>query len=189
MFFLCHPNNYFLIPVEPAVSTVQCPRKNGYFSHEDPQVCDKFYNCVDGVANTVTCPSGLIYDDYQGTCTWPQEAQRKGCEKENRKKGTFLLFLILFNLHMCMHNDKCNNGWADFFSPEKLSDGFSCPDADVLGNNGRPLPHPTYPHPEDCQKFYICRNGIQPQLGSCPPGTVYNEANFKCEDPESVPGW
>lgn len=91
MFFLCHPHHYFLIPVEPAVSTVQCPRKNGYFSHEDPQVCDKFYNCVDGVANTVTCPSGLIYDDYQGTCTWPQDAQRKGCEKENRKKGNLKL--------------------------------------------------------------------------------------------------
>jgi len=109
------------------------------------------------VANVVPCPSGLIYDDYQGTCTWPESAQRQGCEKENRKK-------------------------------EKLPDGFSCPDGEVLGNNGRPLPHPTFPHPDDCQKFYICRNGIQPQLGSCPPGTVYSETNLKCEDPEGVPG-
>ena len=73
--------------LQPAVSSVQCPRRNGYFSHEDPEVCDRFYNCVEGVANPVTCPSGLIYDDYQGTCTWPDSAQRKGCEKENRKKG------------------------------------------------------------------------------------------------------
>ena len=108
--------------LQPAQSSVQCPRKNGYFSHEDPEVCDRFYNCVEGVysvnfiftqiilkqssslvtcymtlhceiwnytgvANSVTCPSGLIYDDYQGTCTWQESAQRKGCEKENRKKG------------------------------------------------------------------------------------------------------
>jgi hypothetical protein len=79
--------NFSLCFSEPAQSSVQCPRKNGYFSHEDPSVCDRFYNCVDGVANSVSCPSGLIYDDYQGTCGWPETSQRPGCEKENRKKG------------------------------------------------------------------------------------------------------
>jgi len=143
--------------LQPAQSSVQCPRKNGYFSHEDPSTCDRFYSCVDGLATVIPCPSGLIYDDYRGTCTWPADAQRPGCEKENIKR-------------------------------EKLSDGFSCPDGEVLGQNGRPLPHPTYAHPEDCQKFYICRNGVQPQLGSCPAGTVYHEQSLKCEDPENTPG-
>lgn len=143
--------------LQPAQSTIQCPRKNGFFSHEDPSVCDRFYNCVNGLANVQHCSSGLIYDDYTGTCTWPADVQRPECSKDKIKK-------------------------------EVLADGFSCPNDEVIGPNGRPLPHPTYPHPEDCQKFYICQLGSRPQLGSCPAGTVYSETSFRCEDPENVPG-
>ena len=52
------------------------------------------WNSFVGVANSVTCPSGLIYDDYAGTCTWPDSAQRKGCEKGAGKKG---IHIILFS--------------------------------------------------------------------------------------------
>src|SRR5438046_752330 len=76
-----------------------------------------------------------------------------------------------------------------FLKKEKLPDGFTCPDEEVLGPNGRPLPHPTFPHPDDCQQFYICRNAVDPQPGSCPPGTVYNDISYRCDDPENVPGW
>nr|XP_018906537.1 PREDICTED: chondroitin proteoglycan-2-like [Bemisia tabaci] len=69
-----------------------------------------------------------------------------------------------------------------------LEDGFSCPDGEIMGPNGRTLPHPTFPHPENCQKFYICRNGVIPQYGSCAGGQVYNEETFKCDEPENVPG-
>lgn len=58
-----------------------------------------------------------------------------------------------------------------------------------MGPTGRPLPHPTFPHADDCQKFYICRNGVAPQPGSCPWGEVYNEETFKCDDPANVQGW
>lgn len=70
-----------------------------------------------------------------------------------------------------------------------LDDGFVCPDGDVAGPSGRILPHPTYPHPEDCAKFYICKNGVVPQKGQCEPGTVYNEESFRCTEPEFVQGW
>lgn len=69
-----------------------------------------------------------------------------------------------------------------------LDDGFVCPEGDVSGPLGRILPHPTYPHPEDCAKFYICKNGVQPQKGQCEAGTVYSEDSFRCTDPENVPG-
>ncbi|XP_023719014.1 protein obstructor-E [Cryptotermes secundus] len=132
-----------------------CPRANGYFRHSDAQVCDKFFNCVDGVPNVLPCPPGLIYDDTRSTCAWPSESRRTDCVHSKR---------------------------------ESLDDGFSCPEGEVIGPNGRALPHPTFPHPDDCQKFYICRNGVMPQRGSCPSGTVYNEVSFKCDEPENVPG-
>ncbi|KAL1139154.1 hypothetical protein AAG570_009214 [Ranatra chinensis] len=133
-----------------------CPRANGFFRHWEEDVCDKFVNCIDGVANEVPCPPGLYYDDDASSCKWAADSQRKNCNQAKR---------------------------------DKLEDGFSCPEGEVSGPNGRTLPHPTFPHPDDCQKFYICRNGVIPQHGSCPAGAVYNEETFKCDEPQNVPGW
>ncbi|KAE8573227.1 Cuticle Protein CPAP3 [Halyomorpha halys] len=60
-----------------------CPRLNGYFAHEESGVCDKFYFCVDGKYNMITCPSGLVYNEKTGICTWPDEAKKKGCSSED----------------------------------------------------------------------------------------------------------
>ena len=61
-----------------------CPRANGYFRHSDPQVCDKFFNCVDGAPNVLPCPPGLIYDDSRSTCAWPAESRRTDCVHSKR---------------------------------------------------------------------------------------------------------
>ncbi|XP_065202160.1 protein obstructor-E-like [Planococcus citri] len=132
-----------------------CPRANGIYRHWDTQVCDKFVNCVEGKANELPCPPGLIYDDSKSNCAWPADNLRTDCTNTKR---------------------------------EILEDGFSCPTGEVVGPNGRVLPHPTFPHPEDCQKFYICRNGVTPQYGSCSAGSVYNDITFQCDEPENVPG-
>lgn len=99
------------------------------------------------------------------------------CMPQNVKKKSITFFIWCTN--------KINFG---IFS-DSLEDGFQCPENEQLGQNGAKIPHPTYPHPEDCQKFYICRNGIMPQKGSCSPGSVYNDETFKCDEPENVPGW
>nr|CAI5828871.1 unnamed protein product [Callosobruchus analis] len=59
-----------------------CPRKHGYFAHEEKHICDKFYYCVDGKYNMITCPNGLVYNENAGICSWPDEAKRKGCTSE-----------------------------------------------------------------------------------------------------------
>lgn len=144
---------YLLLTEEPQPSK-GCPRANGYFKHEDPLMCDRFVNCIDGVASVMPCPPGLIYDDKMSSCIWAIDSE------------------------MPCHSKR-----------EQLDDGFICPDEVVTGPGGRLLPHPTYPHPDDCAKFYICRNGVQPQKGQCEYGTVYDELTFRCNEPESVPGW
>lgn len=60
-----------------------CPRLNGYFGHEEKGVCDKFYYCVDGKFNMITCPAGLVFNPKTGICTWPDEAQKTGCSSED----------------------------------------------------------------------------------------------------------
>lgn len=101
----------------------------------------------------------------------------------NMKGGKFVKYLFIHFIILLYNVTYCT------FSLDVLTDGFSCPDGDVVGPNGRILPHPTFAHPDDCQKFYICRNGVIPQFGSCSSGSVYNEVSFKCDDPENVPGW
>lgn len=61
-----------------------CPRQNGYFAHENPNICDKFYYCVDGKFNAITCPGGLVYNEKSGICTWPDEAKKKGCSSQGK---------------------------------------------------------------------------------------------------------
>ncbi|XP_065356154.1 protein obstructor-E [Calliphora vicina] len=60
-----------------------CPRKNGYFGHEKPGTCDKFYYCVDGKFNMITCPSSLVFNPKTGICTWPDEVGVIGCKSED----------------------------------------------------------------------------------------------------------
>ncbi|KAK7579758.1 hypothetical protein V9T40_000387 [Parthenolecanium corni] len=131
-----------------------CPRRNGYFAHPDEKVCNIFYNCIEGEATEIVCPTGLHFDEYSGTCVWPQSAGRTGCGEPETMK---------------------------------LKDGFSCPKEAQAHNHGQAVAHPVYAHPKDCQKFYVCLNGVTPREQGCSLGEVYNEESKKCDEPENVP--
>ena len=73
MFFFCF--------AEPAISSLHCERQNGYFEHEDPTVCDEYYECVHGVYNLRHCHEGLVFDKNSGSCKWAKSKVRTGCKK------------------------------------------------------------------------------------------------------------
>jgi len=66
-----------------------------------------------------------------------------------------------------------------------LPDGFTCPEKHELGPNDIFLPHPTYAH-DECDKFYICKDGVEARLNRCDSYLVYNHDFAKCTDPEQV---
>lgn len=72
---------------------------------------------------------------------------------------------------------------------KKLKDGFECPSESQVDSRGMLVDHPKFAHPEDCQKFYVCLNGVTPREQGCSDGTVYNEEQQRCDAPENVPGW
>lgn len=73
---------------------------------------------------------------------------------------------------------------------KELKDGFSCPTEKPKNDaNGQVVAHPHFAHPEDCQKFYVCLNGIEPRELSCAAGEVFNDEQKRCDNPENVPGW
>merc|ERR1712071_283381 len=67
-----------------------------------------------------------------------------------------------------------------------LEDGFSCPLEKQFNPDGTAEAHPRYPHPTNCQKFYICLNGITPRETGCATGEVYNSDSKQCDQPENV---
>ncbi|XP_014220361.1 protein obstructor-E-like [Trichogramma pretiosum] len=142
------------LELQPPQPTKKCPRRNGFFAHPDPSVCNIFYNCIDGDAIEITCTTGLHFDEYSGTCVWPDSAGRQGCGEVGKE----------------------------------LSDGFRCPKDTGLDSRGQAVDHPKYAHPEDCQKFYVCLNGVNPREQGCSDGTVYNDVAQRCDAPENVPG-
>ena len=80
---------FFLEKPEEGIDPL-CYRANGFFNHEDDNVCDKFYNCVYGKPHELPCATSLIFDEAQGTCVRPEQASAyaKKCEikKEPGKK-------------------------------------------------------------------------------------------------------
>lgn len=44
----------------PDSQSFKCPAKDGQY--EDSRQCDKFYQCIDGVAHEKLCPDGLVFD-------------------------------------------------------------------------------------------------------------------------------
>ncbi|GLH10772.1 Uncharacterized protein GBIM_15671 [Gryllus bimaculatus] len=77
---------------------------------------------------------------------------------------------------------------GDRIELQKLKDGFECPKDAQADGNGQAVAHPKFAHPEDCQKFYVCLNGVEPRELGCSLGEVYNEEDQKCDAPENVAG-
>merc|ERR1712080_135360 len=65
--------------LQAAKQSEHCPRANGFFPHENPKTCEKFYQCSDGRFSALDCPPALIFDLKTGTCAWPEQAGRQGC--------------------------------------------------------------------------------------------------------------
>lgn len=70
----------------PKGKSQYCPRRNGFFAHPDPAICDVFFNCNDGEHVEIKCTVGLHFDEYSGTCVWPDSANREGCNVDKSKQ-------------------------------------------------------------------------------------------------------
>jgi hypothetical protein len=51
-----------LATVVTGQSNFRCPDVEG--TYEDTVQCDKYYECIDGVARDFTCPDGLVFDPF-----------------------------------------------------------------------------------------------------------------------------
>ncbi|XP_017480134.1 PREDICTED: uncharacterized protein LOC108369524, partial [Rhagoletis zephyria] len=102
-----------------------CPRKNGYFGHEEDGVCDKFYYCVDGQFNMITCPAGLVFNPKTGICTWPDEVGIKGCKSQD-----------IFEFKCPKVNESVAVTHPRYADPDECQFFYVCVNGDVPRRNG-----------------------------------------------------
>jgi len=93
---------------------------------------------------------------------------------------------LLFNEKKGVCQWPADAGRSGCVREETLEDGFSCPLEKQFNPDGTAEAHPRYPHPTNCQKFYICLNGITPRETGCATGEVYNSDSKQCDQPENV---
>ena len=96
---------------------------------------------------------------------------------------------LLFNEKTGVCTWPASSGRTDCVREEALEDGFVCPKEKQLNPDGNSEAHPRYPHPTNCQKFYVCLNGITPREMGCQLGEVYNSDSKQCDKPENVEDW
>lgn len=217
---------FFALLVTIATSQkFQCPN-NKNAQYEDPEQCDKYYDCQDGVVKEKLCPDGLVFDQsirrfnkcdqpFNVDCGDRTELQPpRGTNDFCPRKNGFFAHpdsTICDLFYQCVDGESVENRCAaglhfDEYSgtcvwpatanregckedEKKLKDGFKCPtEKNKNDANGQIVAHPHFPHPDDCQKFYVCLNGIEPRELGCAAGEVFNDDTKRCDSPDSVPG-
>jgi len=139
----------------------RCERSNGFFNHKDESVCDIFYQCDKGVAHEMPCAFPLIFDVAIAACVRAEFASPDARQ--------------------------CNGDGFDDKSKLKIVDGFQCPGKEVIGPTGLLQAHPIFPHPTDCQFFFTCFFGKDPNKFGCTKGEVFDADTQVCKKPEDVP--
>lgn len=120
----------------------------------------------------ITCPDGLVFNQKTGICTWPDEAQKKGCSSEGNGFGR-CIYSIISRKTLTIYSK-----FLDVFQ-------FTCPKVtEEVGAT-----HPRYADPDDCQYFYVCINGETPRRNGCKLGQAFDDTTKRCDWARKIPEW
>jgi len=111
--------------LQPPQPSPHCPRKNGYFGDDQAGVCDKFFYCVDGQSNMITCPVGLVFNPKTGICTWPDEVGVLGCKSAD-----------IFEFECPKVNESTAATHPRYADPDDCQYFYVCVNGDIPRRNG-----------------------------------------------------
>lgn len=162
------------------------------------------------------CPDGLFFNDkvhWSGyPCGYPNEvdcaqrARSQIAQPTDECPHQFGYYKMGDSSH-CSQFMNCAHGRGFLFDcPEDLafnSETYRCewpdetPDCDAESflqfrcppnpnQEFQPQPDRKFPHPTNCQKYYVCGETNRPRLLSCGEGFGFNPETTSCEDRENV---
>ncbi|XP_023319940.1 protein obstructor-E [Eurytemora carolleeae] len=192
---------------------LECPEEDGFFA--DTLQCDKYYECVDGVATEKLCADGLVFDESSkkfAICKLPagndckdRPEQQEPIPSENcpRQNGYYpdpdpaVCDSFFFCTEGKANPLTCSSGLV--FDPSLGSCGWKdavkrvgCEAKDKAKSGcpdkgGSPHEYTRYANPDDCESFFLCIGGITRPSG-CEKGKVFDPETFTCERPSKVEG-
>lgn len=144
-----------------------CSHKNSdgvLIAHE---YCNRFYKCIAGVPNTISCPINLLYDPVKGHCDWPRKVDCDGR-------------VILENEE---NPEEQNNDDKKVETAKRsVITRWSKRAADTCAakhSEGVAVAH------ERCSHFYKCLEK-EPVAFSCPGNLLFNSKQNYCDWPKKV---
>ncbi|XP_023243664.1 probable chitinase 10 [Centruroides sculpturatus] len=150
-------------------------KKDGYF--QDPDDCQKFYNCDNGKAAQLTCGPGTVFNEKLKVCDFPNNVKWKKVIYETIKEKGYVWFLLPYECYVqTFHN------YLGYIMEIQLLLLTLLPylsSAYICGEDGY------FRDPDDCSKYYWCVKGIAEEY-NCAGKLVFNEKTKRCEWPENV---
>jgi hypothetical protein len=165
-----------------------CPA-TGIVSVPDPESCENFFLCVNGMALPRQCSPGLHFSRTAGTCVHPDVAE---CVLQVCGPG----------LGFLPHEDNCNKYYLCFGGnqfPMRCPNDFhwsvetnSCQDPLDAGceDFDEVIECPAtgieqIPYPDDCERYILCVNGLEIPL-QCAPGLHFSPVTRTCMVPSEA---
>ncbi|XP_037083462.1 protein obstructor-E-like [Pollicipes pollicipes] len=143
---------------------LECERQHGIYP--DPELCDTYYVCKDGVATRSQCAPGLHFHIKSRECRWPDEAGRGLCDKRE-SLGDFSCPLDATNavdVHgnrdnnpTYIHPDDCRLFYVCLNGVKPMEGG--CPEGTVFNDATRKCDDPA--NVEGCENYYSSVEGEQ----------------------------
>ncbi|XP_013774373.1 uncharacterized protein LOC106459308 [Limulus polyphemus] len=178
-----------------------CKMPNGKFIF--PGDCDKYVECINGIAFIRQCKWGQKFDELRKTCI----SNNGGCEKLGKDPVCKKLDGLFAKKDDCSKFYHCSNGIAYvkncpaslLFNPRlKVCDwpwnvndcGVDLvPDPDPICEVNLDIKCPScacrVPDPRDCGSFYECTSDGKPCKKICPAGLKFNAIKMTCDKPEN----
>lgn len=196
--FAFNPLNGMCDYPEQVVCDDICPQ-NGTTTFRFERSCTKYVRCIGGTSSFVECPQGLYYDHHHGNCNLPEETD---CEPLIcQASGSYFvpshedcadyfecsnyvptLRSCSSGLYYNENTQMCDlkSNVACVMVPEIIEieedDGYNA-DVDI---SCPPTGAHFYPHPSNCQHYFLCVNGISATL-DCGHNMIYDYASQKCD--------
>ncbi|CAL7942130.1 unnamed protein product [Xylocopa violacea] len=195
-------------------SSASCPERNGRFP--DPNQCDAYIECIDGVPEEKLCPEGLLFNPearFNYPCGYPIDVDCDGRPNRQPPQPTDDCphqygYFKVGDRENCGQFMNCVEGRGYLFDcPVGLafnSESYRCdwPDqvseCDAEAFLGFKCPEDlTRPERKyeirffrsavDCRRYYVCVNG-RPRLQDCGEGKAFNDLIETCDAAENVTG-
>ncbi|XP_017071265.1 uncharacterized protein LOC108107945 [Drosophila eugracilis] len=155
-----------------------CTCANGNVAHP---ICTEYFQCTDGVAKVVECPSGEAFDSETGLCSATVECSAKNCATASDGTtypvaGDTSKFYVCLNHEVSIVSCPVNSGYSALLGFCQSQPSTDC-DQSVCKTATE---YSTYPSlNNDSSTFCLCENGGG-YINSCPTGLFYDAAEESC---------